>query len=80
MLKLVDKPDLGSGASAYGFESLHPHMEDVQDSRTSSFFESRSRPLKSLALKMKELCENFGKLENCGTFAVRKIIYDCRGR
>jgi hypothetical protein len=25
VLKLVDKPDLGSGAQAYGFESLHPH-------------------------------------------------------
>ena len=27
MLKLVDKPDLGSGAQAYGFESLRPHCE-----------------------------------------------------
>ena len=27
VLKLVDKPDLGSGAQAYGFESLHPHYK-----------------------------------------------------
>ena len=25
VVKLVDTPDLGSGASAWGFESLHPH-------------------------------------------------------
>ena len=25
VLELVDKSDLGSDASAYGFESLHPH-------------------------------------------------------
>ena len=26
VVKLVDTPDLGSGASACGFESLHPHF------------------------------------------------------
>ena len=26
VVKLVDTPDLGSGASAWGFESLHPHI------------------------------------------------------
>ena len=31
VVKLVDTPDLGSGASAWGFESLHPHIfEDIQ--------------------------------------------------
>ena len=31
VVKLVDTPDLGSGASAWGFESLHPHIfEETQ--------------------------------------------------
>ncbi len=29
VLELVDKLDLGSSASAYGFESLHPHKKSL---------------------------------------------------